>query len=782
MSSINQGTRILDDIESMVRDSSAEWVKLKVEKNPVSNSMRGYVGIYEETAAQLNVSNDDYLEIVGVNTTFARVKILSNPNNVMPLRGLGPSNIIQMDNVVVENALSLSFNQFSMVSVRKWIPKYCKRVFLAFQTNSNENEAINEKVLKKILLNRVLNKGDIITLNSYERNLVVQGSQGAQFYGSEMKILVIYVECEGAVRSNAGVLDDRTDLILRKNPIFNLDSINTEKIYIEDVGGYNKEKSELKDLLALRVYQADILQKSKFAFSNGIILIGESGIGKTLLAKALVNEFPVAYFYVNAPTLIGDKPQSCPSELEGIFKEAIDCQPSIIVIDEVEALASRREDMRFDAIMRNICTQFLHTMDMVKGTNVVVIATTSRYNMIDESLFSANRFGKQIRLKAPSEKDREEILHILAKKSPLIDEKILDIKRIAAMTNGFTGADLNNLVQEAVLEKIRRLPNYKEFLERTMDFRSNLKNLKITTEVVTDLLKEKKVRPSLLNTYFVETPKVRFSDIGGLSETKKMLEELVIFPFRYPDLYKRLGGKSTKGLLLYGPPGCGKTLIAKALARESNMNFISIKGAEVLKHWLGESEATVRDIFAKARAAAPCIIFFDELDAISMERGELGNVHSDRVTAQILTEIDGLEESKDVICIGATNRLDVVDEAISRPGRLYPLVKIDLPDEAARVDIIKIHTREKPVDPQVDLAQLAKKAEGMSGAALEELCNLAAIYAIREAIKDYESLKAENKAEQFVPEKYTIKNKHFNEAFIVITKKLKEEKELGLYC
>ena len=315
-----------------------------------------------------------------------------------------------------------------------------------------------------------------------------------------------------------------------------------------------------------------------------------------------------------------------------------------------------------------------------------------------------------------------------------------------------------------------------------MDFHGNLKNLKITTEVVSDLLKEKKVRPSLLNTYFVETPKVKFSDIGGLKETKKMLEELVIFPFKYPELYKRLGGKSTKGLLFHGSPGCGKTLLAKALARESNMNFISIKGAEVLKHWLGESEATVRDIFAKARAAAPCIIFFDELDAISMERGELGNVHSDRVTAQILTEIDGLEESKDVICIGATNRLDVVDEAISRPGRLYPLVKIDLPDEEARIDILRIHTREKPIDKEVNLAHLAKKTDGMSGAALEEICNLAAIYAIREAIHDFELLKAENNTNSFVPEIYTIKNKHFNEAFIVVTKKLKEEKELGLYC
>ena len=261
-----------------------------------------------------------------------------------------------------------------------------------------------------------------------------------------------------------------------------------------------------------------------------------------------------------------------------------------------------------------------------------------------------------------------------------------------------------------------------------------------------------------------------------------MLEELVIFPFKYPELYKKLGGKSTKGLLLYGPPGCGKTLIAKALAKESNMNFISIKGAEVLKHWLGESEATVRDIFSKARSAAPCIVFFDELDAISMERGELGNVHSDRVTAQILTEIDGLEETKDVICIGATNRLDVVDEAITRPGRLYPLIKIDLPDEEARIDIFKIHTREKPVDKEVDLHQLAKKTDGMSGAAIEEVCNLASIYTIREAIKDFEAAKDNNKLDQFAPESYTIKNRHFNEAFVTVTKKLKDEKASGLYA
>jgi transitional endoplasmic reticulum ATPase len=374
-------------------------------------------------------------------------------------------------------------------------------------------------------------------------------------------------------------------------------------------------------------------------------------------------------------------------------------------------------------------------MDRIAQTpEIVLIGTTNKPDAIDPAFRAPHRFSKEIKFFTPKTNEREEILNLLIKKSPLLELQLIDCHKVADEANGFTGADLNFLIQEAFINHLKEIGMYDLFISTPLKYAEIKEKIHVQTQNFVNVLKAKLIKPAILRSYMVETPKVTFADVGGLDDAKRTLEENIKFPQVFPDLFQKFNARRTHGILLYGPPGCGKTLLAKALANESNMNFIYIKAAEVLNRWLGESEAAVREIFAKARASAPCIIFFDELDAISSIRGIDGNVHSDRVTAQILTEIDGLEDLKNVICIGATNRLDIIDPAIMRPGRLYPTIKIDIPNEKEREEIFKIHVKNKPLDKDIDLKELANLTPGMGGANIEEICHQATVLTIRENV------------------------------------------------
>jgi ATPases of the AAA+ class len=417
--------------------------------------------------------------------------------------------------------------------------------------------------------------------------------------------------------------------------------------------------------------------------------------------------------------------------LREIFKEAEENAPAIIFIDEIDAIAPKREEVTGE-VERRVVAQLLALMDGLKGRGqVIVIGATNRPNAVDPALRRPGRFDREIAFPVPDKRARKEILQVHTRNMPLADDVNLD--ELADVTHGFTGADLAALCREAAMRALRRfLP--KLDLSKSSVPPEVLKELKVTRQDFLDALKD--IQPSALREVYVEVPEVHWSDIGGLEDVKQQLREAVEWPLKHPEFFKEMGIDPPKGVLLYGPPGCGKTLLAKAVATESEANFIAVKGPEVLSKWVGESERAIREIFSKARQAAPCVVFFDEIDSIVPRRGyRYDSGVTDRIVNQLLTEMDGLEKLEGVVVIGATNRPDILDPALLRPGRFDRLVYVPPPDRAARLEILKVHTRRMPLAEDVDLERIAETTEGYTGADLAALCREAAILALREAGK-----------------------------------------------
>jgi transitional endoplasmic reticulum ATPase len=681
-----------------------------------------------EISADAESSRKTYARIMsGPNDFYSYLKPLNEKTQVYPQ--------IQLDFNTRKNA---EVKIGDIIKIRKIIDCPAAKTVILVPENPEKDVFQDFKAFKDYITGRVISKMDDIWIPSYIEgaNSVQTPSSNPSTKSFDIYFTVFYHDPKGR-DAPAVIIDKNTVVKIRKIAISSTDHVFNEKIYLEDVGGMRKAKEALLEVISVIVNESEFIQKTGLKFTNSVLISGPSGCGKTYLSKAVVNEFPVCYYYINAPEIAGEKPTLAPEDLRKIFEEAEDCGPSIILIDEVEALATNREDLRFDSIMRNIVTQFLHLMESISGKhNVFIIGTTNKPQSIDSSFLSQNRFGKEIKVSPPKVDERREILQIFMNKMEIIDKNNFDIKEIAEHTYGFTGGDLHHLFQAAFIEKLKRNGMYERFLKSRFSYHVLKDQISLGTEDLLYVVREKIVKPTILRNFVTETPKINFSQVGGMEDIKKLLELNIKNPLKHPELYKRYGVRSFKGLLLHGPPGCGKTLLVKALASEADMNFISIKGAEVLNHWLGESEAAVREIFAKAKESAPCIIFFDELDAVSAERGELGNVHSDRVTAQLLTELDGIEDRKDVICIGATNRIDVVDKAIMRPGRLYPVIEIPLPTEKDRKQIFEIYVKTKPLSSDVNLTEIAQLTENFNGAMIEEVCNEAGLIVIKKYLAE----------------------------------------------
>uniref|UniRef100_A0A4W4H8L3 Transitional endoplasmic reticulum ATPase n=1 Tax=Electrophorus electricus TaxID=8005 RepID=A0A4W4H8L3_ELEEL len=501
----------------------------------------------------------------------------------------------------------------------------------------------------------------------------------------------------------------------------------------DDIGGCRKQLAQIKEMVELPLRHPGLFKAIGVKPPRGILLYGPAGTGKTLVARAVANETGAFFFLINGPEIMSKLAGESESNLRKAFEEAEKNAPAIIFIDELDAIAPKREKTHGE-VERRIVSQLLTLMDGLKQrVHVVVMAATNRPNSVDSALRRFGRFDREIDIGIPDSTGRLEILQIHTKNMKLADD--VDLERIATDTHGHVGADLAALCSEAALQAIRKKMTLIDLEDDTIDA-DLLNSLAVTMDDFRWALSQS--NPSALRETVVEVPQVNWEDIGGLDDVKRELQELVQYPVEYPDKFLKFGMTPSRGVLFYGPPGCGKTLLAKAIANECQANFVSIKGPELLTMWFGESEANVRDVFDKARQAAPCILFFDELDSIAKSRGggagDAGGA-ADRVINQILTEMDGMTNKKNVFIIGATNRPDIIDSAILRPGRLDQLIYIPLPDMPSRTAILRANLRKSPVAKDVDLPYLSRITEGFSGADLTEICQRACKLAIREAIE-----------------------------------------------
>lgn len=602
--------------------------------------------------------------------------------------------------------------------------------------------------------NRPLRVGDSFVVRGGMRAvefkvMSIEGSDGDELdYGLITNQTTIDYESNGAISREE---DDRFD-----------------EVGYDDVGGCNRQLAMIRELVELPLRHPQVFRTVGIPPPKGVLMYGPPGSGKTLIARAVASETGASFHVLNGPEIMSKLAGESESNLRKTFEQAEKNSPAIIFIDEIDSIAPKR-DKAGGEVERRIVSQLLTLMDGIKAnSNVVVIAATNRPNVIDPALRRFGRFDREMDIGVPDEEGRLDVLRIKTRNMKLA--KDCNLEQVAKDTHGYVGADLSQLCMEAAFQAIREKMHLIDVDAEKIPAEI-LDSIEITSEHFNHALGV--TNPSALRENVVEVPNVTWEDVGGLEDVKRELYETIQYPLEHADKFEKFGMQASKGVLFYGPPGCGKTLLAKAIANECGANFISIKGPELLSMWFGESEANIRDLFDKARAAAPCILFFDEMDSIAKSRGggQGGSSEAgDRVINQILTEIDGVGAKKSVFVIGATNRPDILDNAVTRPGRLDQLIYIPLPDLLSRKSIFRANLRKSPVEPAVDIDQLASATEGFSGADITEICQRAAKNAIREAVNaDIERAKKiaageidpDEPAEDPVP---YIRKDHFEEA------------------
>lgn len=600
-------------------------------------------------------------------------------------------------------------------------------------------------------LSRPVRKGDSFTVDALGRTF-------------EFKVM-------GAEPKEYGIVIAQTNIFTDGDPIPREDDDPKNDVGYDDIGGCRKQLGLIRELVELPLRHPQLFSNLGIKPPRGILLYGPPGCGKSLIARAIANETGAAFYLINGPEIMSKMSGESEGNLRSIFEKAQETSPSIIFIDEIDSVAPSRDKAQGEASTR-VVSQLLTLMDGVKSrSNVIVMAATNRPNAIDPALRRFGRFDREIDIGVPDEAGRLEVLGIHTKRMKLSDD--VDLEVIAHETHGFVGADLASLCTEAAMLCIRARLDQIDIEDDELDV-NILNEMKVTMDDFRSALKN--ANPSTLRETVVEVPNIKWADIGGLEDVKQELRETVQYPLQFPDLFARFKMDPSRGVLFYGPPGCGKTLLAKAVASECSANFISIKGPELLSMWVGESESNVRNVFDKARQAAPCVLFFDELDSLVKARGSTPGDSgvTDRVINQLLTELDGLEAKKSVFTIGATNRPDIIDPAIMRPGRLDQLIYIPLPDLPARASIFRAQMRKNSVNADVNFDSLAQATEGYSGADIGEICTRAKKIALKRALAPHQRMEEARMAAiekgEAVPEEdpdlYTIKREDFERALV----------------
>jgi len=656
-----------------------------------------------KTRIELDASPGDVIEIEGGKKTGAIVW-RARPSD----EGLG---IIRIDNLTRKNA---RVGIGDKVIVRKAEPRIAERVVIAPALPQSQKIQFGrgiESLVKRGLLKRPVTTGDTIVV------------PGIALFGNSLPFGVVKTDPKGIV-----LIGEETDIIVREEPVKE-EMLTLPQVSYEDIGGLKDEIMKIREMIELPLKHPELFERLGIDPPKGVLLYGPPGTGKTLIARAVANESGANFFTINGPEIMSKFYGQSEENLRKTFEEAEKNAPSIIFIDEIDAIAPKREEVHGE-VERRVVSQLLTLMDGLKGRGkVIVIGATNRQDSLDPALRRPGRFDREIEIGVPDRNGRREILQIHTRGMPLA--KDVNIDYLADITYGFVGADLAALAREAAMNALRRyLPEID--LDKPIPTEI-LEKMEVTMKDFTNALKM--IEPSALREVLVEIPQVKWDDIGGLEEAKQRLKEAVEWPLKNPDVFKRIGIRAPKGILLYGPPGTGKTLLAKAVATESQANFLSIKGPEIFSKWVGESEKAIREIFKKAKQVAPSVIFLDEIDAIAPRRGLYEGARvTETVVNQLLTSIDGLEKMSDVVVIGATNRPDILDPSLLRPGRFDELILIAVPDIKAREEIFRIHTKDMPLAKDVDLEELAEITDGYVGADIEAICREAAMSALREDI------------------------------------------------
>tara|TARA_B100002003_G_C14139663_1_gene548065 strand:+ start:8 stop:2206 length:2199 start_codon:yes stop_codon:yes gene_type:complete len=645
-------------------------------------------------------------------------------------------NIIRMDGVIRKNAKT---GIGELVSVKKAEIKEAKKVVIAPSKKGVIVKA-SASTFKRGLLGRAMMKGDMISLGGTRRRRsamednpffddvfkgLLEENFSMGFGFGDLKFVVVETNPKEAV-----IITESTEITLNPEAVEVKEEVISDVNY-EDIGGLSEEIKKIREMVELPLKHPEIFEKLGIEPPKGVLLHGPPGTGKTLLAKAVANESDAHFSVINGPEIMSKFYGESEANLRKFFEEAEKNAPSIIFIDEIDSLAPKREESKGE-VERRVVAQLLGLMDGLKSRGkVVVIAATNIPNSLDPALRRPGRFDREISINVPDMKGRLNVLKIHTRNMPL--SKDINLEEIAEITYGFVGADLESLAKESAMVVLRKvLPDLKLKDEGESLPKELLEKLVVTQADFKEALKF--VRPSAMREVLIEKPNVKWEDVGGLNEVKQRLKEAVEWPLKNPKDFKRMGITPPRGILLYGAPGTGKTMLAKAVATESKANFILVKGPELLSKWVGESEKAVREIFKKARQTAPTIIFFDEIDALAPRRGQDSGAHvTESVVNQLLTEIDGLEALTDVVIIAATNRPDIVDSALLRPGRFDRLILTPIPDKKTREMIFEVHTKKMPLK-DVDLKKLIDKTEGYTGSDVEALCREAAINALRKDI------------------------------------------------